>query len=74
MLLLPRIALSVDAPVLASQTAHDAHRTQLIAERGVEGMLVLVVYEAVEVLAVLFSCCAVKRRIVNIRFLWRILP
>ena len=74
MLLLPRIALGVDAPVLASQTSHDAHRTELIAERSVEGVLVLVVYEAVEVLAVLFSCCAVKRSIVYVRFLRRVLP
>ena len=48
MLLLPCVALGVDAPVLTSQTAHDAHRTELIAERGVERVLVLVVYEAVD--------------------------
>ena len=69
MFLFPCVALGIDAPVFATQSAHQTKRTELIAKRGVEGMQILLVDEAVEEQFVLRGVSSVKRRIVHIRFL-----
>ena len=69
MLLLPCVALGVHLPVFAAQTCHHAEVAKLVVERGVEGVQIHVIDEAVVEELVLGSRRAFPRCVVDVRLL-----
>ena len=66
MFLFPVVALCVDAPVFAAQSAHHAKVSKLQRERSIEGVHIHIVDEAVVVEFVLHSGAAIPVLVVDV--------